>query len=69
MDAKEELAQWLKDAVGEDEHEVTRVAKEGGATVRVTRRDGKYFVVTRDLDMARLNLEIEGGKVTRASMG
>ncbi len=63
------IRDWIKHAVGETEQTVTDALKEHGYTVRVTQRDGRPFIGTRDYRTDRVNLVIEKGKVTRASIG
>lgn len=60
---------WTDDIVGLVEDEARKAAAEEGFTVRITRRDGESFVVTRDLRADRVNFNIENGVVVCASVG
>ena len=60
---------WTDDIVGMIEDEARNAATEEGYTVRVTRRDGSAFPVTRDYRTDRVNFNIENGIVVCASVG
>lgn len=55
--------------VGLPEDEASTVAKELGFEMRVTERDGESFPVTADYRTDRINVVIEAGVVTTASIG
>lgn len=55
--------------IGLTEREAASVAAENGLTLRVTRRDQNSFMVSQDLRFDRLNIEIDGGVVTEATLG
>lgn len=44
-------------------------AEQAGLTTRVVQRDGEQFPVTMDYSPQRLNLVIESGTVTAATVG
>jgi hypothetical protein len=55
--------------VGLGEAEATKVAESNGWTVRVVARDGESFAVTDDYRLDRVNLTIEDGAVSAATVG
>lgn len=58
------------DFVGMMEDEATVEAyNEGFDVVRITKRDGQHFAVTRDLRTDRMNFNVENNVVVAASVG
>lgn len=55
--------------VGLTEAEAAAVAEDLGLTVRVVERDGESFPATMDYNPERVNLSIEDGLVTKATLG
>ena len=55
--------------IGLMEQEVAYLTKAYGLSYRVTKKDGKAFIITRDYKTDRVNLEFENGKVIRATIG
>lgn len=51
------------------EQEATYLIQKHGLKCRITKRDGKPAPITRDYKHDRINLEIEKGKVVKASVG
>ena len=60
---------FCDDFVGMMEDEAMVEAMNDGYTVRVTRRDGNAFPVTRDYRTDRVNFNIENNIVVAASVG
>jgi|GraSoiStandDraft_5_1057265.scaffolds.fasta_scaffold516658_1 hypothetical protein len=60
---------FCDDLVGMMEDEATVQAMNEGYTVRVTRRDGNSFPVTRDYRTDRVNFDVEQNVVVAASVG
>lgn len=60
---------WIKDAVGSSEDEVKAAIIESGRIWRVTQRDGKAMIVTRDYRPDRIGLQIVDGIVVGMSVG
>ena len=49
---------------------IDMIEKQGGQiNYRIVKRDGESFPVTMDYRMDRINLEIENGVITNASIG
>jgi outer membrane lipoprotein SlyB len=55
--------------VGLHLHDANELAARSGCRLRVVRRDGKGLVVTAELDLSRINVEIEGDIVVESSSG
>lgn len=55
--------------VGLTEEEAVAKITDSGMRVRVRSKDGESFMGTCDYRMDRVNLHIENGKVTKASIG
>ena len=55
--------------VGMSEASASMKLEAGGFIVRIVARDGEYFPVTADYSVNRVDLEINGGKVTAVSVG
>lgn len=55
--------------VGMSKDEALAELKRRGLSARITREEGKSFMCTADVRFNRMNLTIEGGKVTRAEIG
>ncbi|QBI18848.1 hypothetical protein ER308_04355 [Egibacter rhizosphaerae] len=64
-----DLEALVEDLVGLGEQEATERLEAEGASVRVVYRDGELFVVTDDFRPDRVNLHIEDGEVTDATIG
>jgi hypothetical protein len=58
-----------KTVVGMTKEKAIAKLKQQGLSVRITREEGKSFMVTADMRWDRMNLVIEGGKVISASIG
>jgi hypothetical protein len=59
----------LEQLVGKTEAEAGRLIKENDMKVRVTMKDGDYFIITQDLRFDRVNLHIKEGLVVSAKIG
>ncbi len=57
------------EVVGMTETDAQARAEQAGLTTRVVQRDGEQFPVTMDYSPQRLNLVIESGTVTAATVG
>ncbi|MBN3757184.1 hypothetical protein G3N95_29875 [Paraburkholderia sp. Tr-20389] len=55
--------------VGMTKEKAIAKLKRQGLSVRISREEGKSFMVTADMRWDRMNLVIEGGKVIKASIG
>lgn len=55
--------------IGLSENEAAEHLKAAGFSYRVSSKDGTQFIVTRDWDPGRINLDIENDKVIRATAG
>jgi len=55
--------------IGKTEEEAKILIEESGFYWCVTKRDDRYFVVTMDYRMSRINLEIEDRIVVSANIG
>ena len=55
--------------VGLTKKEAIAKAEAAGTPWRITREDKETFMVTLDLNPARINFEIDNGKVTKATYG
>ena len=64
-----DVHEWCAAVIGEGIEEAEDVARDAGFSVRRTVVDGKPRVVTRDFRTDRINFEVQGGKVTRATVG
>lgn len=64
-------AQLAAEVIGKSEQEaIQSINNMGGqVTYRIVKRDGESFPVTMDYRMDRINLEIENGIITSASVG
>lgn len=51
------------------EHEARVHAVRNRQVIRVTCKDGEFFIGTCDFRMDRVNIEINDGKVVKASIG
>lgn len=70
MQEMQEMAQRLADeVVGLSEHEAIEVIEAEGLVARVVARDDEQLEVTTDLSYQRINLEVDDGVVTAASVG
>lgn len=65
--ARAEALSWCNDAAGHSEQEVLEALGDGD--YRITQRDGKPRIVTRDFNPFRVNLHIDNGVVTKAYLG
>ncbi len=54
---------------GLSEEAAHALAGKEGLQVRITARDGHYYMVTMDLRSNRINFRIDGGLVTKAYIG
>lgn len=59
----------LRMLIGMREDDAQRLIHACGGIMRVTRRDKNDVVVTRDLRRDRINVHVENGRVTKASIG
>ena len=55
--------------MGKHEVDAKKILDYSKAQYRITRRDQSYFVLTRDYNPHRINLEIDEGVVTGVSRG
>ena len=55
--------------IGKSEYQATNAARLSGSDWRVVRRDRENFPVTQDYSEARINLEFDRDRLTRASCG
>jgi hypothetical protein len=55
--------------IGLTEEDAIEILKDEGWRVRITVRDGKYYIVTRDYRLDRVNLQIVDGKVNKIDVG
>lgn len=55
--------------IGLFEQEAIYLIKANGLLYRITKKDGKAAIITRDYKHDRVNLEFESGKVVRATIG
>jgi Fe-S oxidoreductase len=55
--------------IGKTVAEAQSLAKKAGCKVRVMQEDGEHFCGTCDYVPTRLNLSVEGGKVTAVDFG
>ena len=55
--------------VGKTKEEAANLCRANGYFPRVVREDGVGFMITMDLRFDRINLDIDKGLVTRASIG
>ncbi len=55
--------------IGMTETDAVAAIGKAGLTSRIRSRDGQVFMGTMDMREDRVNLTIEGGKVTQASTG
>lgn len=64
-------AQLAGEIIGKTEQEAIKIIdnKGGQVTYRIVKRDGESFPVTMDYRMDRINLEIENGIITSATVG
>lgn len=53
-----EITAWCASIIGEPLGDVVAAAKEGGASVRVVKRNGMAMICTRDFRRHRLNVEV-----------
>lgn len=60
---------WIKEVVGSPEDEVKAAITASGRIARVTRRDGRAMVATRDYRRDRINLDVVDGIVVGMSIG
>jgi hypothetical protein len=66
LERTERLAETL---VGQSESSATAAAESAGITVRIARRNGRSFMLHKDLRPSRVALTVENGIVTRVSVG
>jgi cell division FtsZ-interacting protein ZapD len=55
--------------VGLPETEATTIIRDAGMQVRVMSKNGKFFMGCCDIDIQRVNLDIENDKVIKATIG
>jgi hypothetical protein len=55
--------------IGLFEQEASYLIKKHGLKYRITKKDGKAAIITRDYMRDRINLEMEKGKVVSAKYG
>jgi hypothetical protein len=65
-DSKKEL---LDSLIGMDVESGSKLCKENGYVVRITREDSLNYMVTMDLRFDRINLEIDNGLITNFGIG
>ncbi len=61
--------QFLDSLINLTEEEATNKVKENGYHVRITRRDGREYMITCDFTINRVNFHIENGLITKATTG
>lgn len=66
LERSEEFAATL---IGLVEQEAVDAIEAEGLIPRVVARDGEYYAVTEDYSVSRINLVIESGLVTEATVG
>ena len=66
LERSEEFAATL---IGLPEQEAVEAIEAEGLIARVVARDGEYYAVTLDYSVSRINLVIESGLVTEATVG
>lgn len=49
--------------------EATNIITNNGYRLRIVKKDGVPFVITRDYRLDRINLELENDKVVKTSIG
>lgn len=59
----------LEQLIGETEADATAAIEAAGFTARVVARDGEFFSITMDYRLDRVNLTVEDGVVTVATIG
>lgn len=65
----EKIEEIFDGIIGATEDLAKQKCGANGFTYRITRRDGTYFVCTRDVRADRMNLHIEDGVVVEAYIG
>lgn len=65
----QKMKQAVKPYIGMTEEEAVKAIQGAGLKARIRARDGQAFMGTMDMDEGRINLTIEAGKVTQASIG
>lgn len=61
--------QVVANTTGKPLDEATRIAHQGGYTVRLIQVDGQDMPATMDYSETRVNFKVNGGQVTEASVG
>lgn len=59
----------LESLIGKTLEESNILCGHNGFTTRVSKQDGVNFIITRELKLTRINLELQDGIVTKASIG
>jgi len=68
-DTSEINERLLDDVLHLTESEAVAKIKEVGLTSRITSRNGNYFPVIRNYRTDRINLDLQEGKVIKATIG
>jgi hypothetical protein len=55
--------------VGKTVDEAKQLCEQAGFQLRLTMEDGKAYICTRDYRTDRVNVHVENGKVTKATIG
>lgn len=67
--SKEKQEKFLKKLIGMDKVSAERLCTENGYMVRITREGSKYYAITLDMRLTRINLEIDNGIVAMCDIG
>jgi hypothetical protein len=63
------LPDFILSLIGKTEKEAKDIANENGFLVRISSKDGEYYVLTRDYKLDRINLTLKNLIVTSATIG
>lgn len=66
---KKPTKEHLEHLIGMQEMEAERVINSWGFYSRVVRRNGHSYLITKDYDIKRINLEIDFGLVIQSYVG
>jgi hypothetical protein len=69
MNIREKNIDFLKSLIGMDKDSGSKLCEKMGYIVRIVREDSNGYMLTMDFRFDRIDLEIDGGLITKSSIG